>query len=293
YKADGGSGDLVIQDEAYIGGSLAIYEDKVVIGGRLEENLGDLTLLGNNATDDKTALTDWNNIVIRDMQDAGISLLPGGSNDGGIIFGDFWNDDNNDIARIWWDTSENTLKLDSDVSDGQIKFYTATRDLVLTLDENLISTFSGDLVVDKEILFDSTPDFDHTASGTKAVFTNGNGSSVNFGDVCYMASDGDLEFGDADANTTVPVVAMALETITTTSSGEWLLQGFVVDASWTWSSFGAQAGLIYLTITATTGNTLSQTAPSGVGDQVQIIGYAKSATEMYFNPNLMLIEIGS
>ncbi|MFC1535732.1 hypothetical protein ACFL4H_00030 [Candidatus Neomarinimicrobiota bacterium] len=146
-------------------------------------------------------------------------------------------------------------------------------------------------VVNYSILWDSSPSGDHQSSGDVLTFTNGNAGSVNYGDVCYMADDGDMEFGDADTDQTAPAVVMANATITTTSSGEWLVRGTARDDTWNWTSFGAIDGLIYLTVTATTGNTMSQTAPSGSGDQVQILGWAISDDEMYFNPQYPMVEI--
>ena len=56
------------------------------------------------------------------------------------------------------------------------------------------------------------------------------------------------------------------------------------DDTWTWTV----GGLIYV---STTTGTLTQTAPSGTGDQVQVVGYATHADRMYFNPSLVLVEV--
>jgi len=151
----------------------------------------------------------------------------------------------------------------------------------------------GDLYLNgHEILVDSTPDTNLTGSGTKGVFTNGNAGTVDFGDVCYMAADGDLEFVDADAETSMPALYMALGTIAAAASGEWMLIGVVRNDSWTWTIGPGTSGLIYVSTTGTTSNTLTQTAPSGTGEQVQIVGTAISATVMLFNPSSVLVEVG-
>lgn len=161
---------------------------------------------------------------------------------------------------------------------------------IANLSEDTTPQLGGDLdLVDYEILLDSTPGTDHTASGDKAPFTNGNAGAVAFGDVCYVAADGDLEFADADAAATMPGFAMALAAINAAASGEWLLRGFARNDAWTWTP----GGLIYVSVTATTGNTLTQTAPSGAGDQVQIVGIATHADRMWFNPSLVLVEIAA
>jgi len=141
------------------------------------------------------------------------------------------------------------------------------------------------------ILLDTTPASDVSGNGFKGVFTNGNAGAVAFGDVCFMASDGALEFADADQITTMPGLYMALETISAAGSGEWLMLGVARNDSWNWTIGAGTLGLIYVSVTATTGNTLTQTAPSATGDQVQIVGHALSADVMMFNPNYTYIEV--
>jgi len=46
-------------------------------------------------------------------------------------------------------------------------------------------------------------------------------------------------------------------------------------------------GLIYVSCTA---GALTQTAPVGVGDQIQPVGFATSADCMFFNPAAYLVE---
>ena len=43
-----------------------------------------------------------------------------------------------------------------------------------------------------------------TYSGNVVEMVNGNTSAVAFGDICYFAADGDLEFADADTISTMP-----------------------------------------------------------------------------------------
>ena len=158
--------------------------------------------------------------------------------------------------------------------------------------EDTTPQLGGDLdLVNYEILVDTTPGSNLTGSGIKGTFTNGNAGSVAFGDICYMALDGDLEFADADADTTMPALYMALGTIAAAASGEWMIMGVVRNDTWDWTIGPGSSGLIYATVTGTTGNTLTQTQPSATGDQVQIIGTAISADVMMFNPIPILIEI--
>ena len=136
--------------------------------------------------------------------------------------------------------------------------------------------------VNEDIIIDSTPDADHQVSGFTADLTAG--ENVAFGDVGYMKSDGKVWKSDANAASTMPALFMAIETILADASGKWLLLGYARDASWSW----AVGGLIYASATA---GALTQTAPSGTGDQVQVVGVATNSTRMFFNPSLVLVEI--
>jgi len=131
-----------------------------------------------------------------------------------------------------------------------------------------------------------TTSADHTASGTKIALTATQNS--NFGDVGYIAATGKVTLIDADAIASMSGVVMCADaSISADAEGNWLLLGKAQDATWSWTA----GGLIYGTVTATTGNTLSQTAPTGDDDVVQIMGVALSATTMYFKPELVQVEI--
>lgn len=192
----------------------------------------------------------------------------------------------NTLAKLAKGTADQVLTMNAGATAPE---WTGT---VTTVVDDTSPQLGGDLDLNEhEILVDTTPGSDHTGSGMKGNFTNGNGVSVAFGDVCFMALDGALEFADADATTTMPGLYMALETITTETSGEWMIMGVVRDDTWNWTVGPGTSGLIYVSTTATTGNTLTQTAPSGSGDQVQIVGTAISADVMMFNPSLELTAI--
>jgi len=107
-------------------------------------------------------------------------------------------------------------------------------------------------------------------------------NTTGIGAALFMNSDGNYEEADADDIATMPCVALALET--GTGNKKILLQGYICNDSWTWTP----GGLVY--VSPTTG-VLTQTIPSTTGQQVQIAGYASKTTTVYFNPNLLLIEI--
>jgi hypothetical protein len=127
----------------------------------------------------------------------------------------------------------------------------------------------------------AAPAADHTATGIKCNFTAG--ENLVFSDVCYVKSDGKLWKADADAIATSSVIAMALATINADASGSFLILGIARDDTWAWTV----GGLIYL---STTGGAMTQTAPSGTDDVIQILGVATHADRMFFNPNLVQIE---
>lgn len=139
------------------------------------------------------------------------------------------------------------------------------------------------LIIASKVL-DPTPDTDHSASGLTALLTAG--TALVAGQVCYQGSDGKMEKGDADAVATAFCWAIALATIADNAEGSFALPGsFVRDDSWSWATKGQP---VYLD-TATPGG-LTQTAPSGEDDVIQIIGIAYSATVIYFYPQLVQVE---
>lgn len=131
----------------------------------------------------------------------------------------------------------------------------------------------------------AAPGSNLTATGIKVTLTANEAQA--FGDVCYINADGEAQLGDADAIATSNVVAMCLETVSANNPASYLLIGIARNDSWAWTV----GGLIYLSTTGTTGNTLTQTAPSGAGDVVQVLGVATHADRMYFKPELATVEI--
>ena len=129
-----------------------------------------------------------------------------------------------------------------------------------------------------------SPSSDHSVS-SKGIVSMTVGENVAFGDVLYMKSDGKLWKTDADATTTMPVIAMAIATIAADAAGEVMVgHGFVRDDTWTWTV----GGNVYTSLTP---GELTQVAPSATGDQVQIVGMATHADRMLFNPNSSIVEI--
>jgi hypothetical protein len=115
------------------------------------------------------------------------------------------------------------------------------------------------------------------------------GETVALRDVLYQKSaDSEWYLADADALATMPVMRMAVGAGTDGNPVNTIVRGVVRYDTWTWTP----GQPIYVSTTGTTGNTLTQTAPSGESDVIQIVGYALSATVMYFDPCPITVEIG-
>jgi len=112
------------------------------------------------------------------------------------------------------------------------------------------------------------------------------GEDLILGDLVYFASDGKAWKADASAAASMPGAGIAAETIATLASGDILLCGSIhlhaLAPGWT------VGGLIYASITA---GGLSQSAPSGSGEQVQVVAVATEDDVMWFNPSYVLVEI--
>ena len=80
---------------------------------------------------------------------------------------------------------------------------------------------------------------------------------------------------------------MAIATIDANASGLFLVEGIARNDAWNWTV----GGKIFGTVTGTTTNTLSQTAPTATTDVVQVMGVATHADRMFFRPQLTQVEI--
>ncbi len=114
-------------------------------------------------------------------------------------------------------------------------------------------------------------------AGLETILTDG-----SIGDLLYMTSTG-MGLAKADADATLPCVAMRLAT--GTGSKAVLKQGYVKNTSWTFTA----GQMLY--VSPTTAGLITSTKPSTTGQRIQVVGYAVSATVIYFNPQYLFIEI--
>lgn len=131
---------------------------------------------------------------------------------------------------------------------------------------------------------DPTPDADHSVEGTVAPMVCG--ESLVFGEFCYIKSDGEAWKADANAATTMPVLCMATESGSADETKSFLFEGFARDDSWAWTP----GALLYAS--AATAGALTETKPSGSGDQIQAVAIATHADRIWFAPDKIISEAG-
>ena len=153
---------------------------------------------------------------------------------------------------------------------------------ITSIVEDTTPQLGGDLDMnDKNIKLKMEPGSDDLSSGlivTMTVDTNAEG----IGAPLFMAADGHLDTADADASTTSPCVALALET--GTGSKKVLLHGVMRNDGWNWTTGPGKASLIYASIVV---GTLTQTQPSATDEVIQPVGYALSDDVIYFCPSMI------
>ncbi len=127
------------------------------------------------------------------------------------------------------------------------------------------------------------PTTDHTHSGMSAEMLAG--GAIGAQDlVCIHTVTQEVVVADASAVGTARAIGIAPAAISDTATGTVLLQGFIRDDTWAWTTGGA----LYLSETA---GDLTQTAPTTSGAFVQVVGIALSPDVAYINPSLDIIEL--
>ena len=112
------------------------------------------------------------------------------------------------------------------------------------------------------------------------------GNALSQWDVCYITSASKLAKASALTIASSYVVAMASSAINQDATGTFVLpNSFVQNNSWIWTA----GGTLYLS--ATTAGAMTQTAPTGSGQCVVVLGVAHSSTVVYFNPQLVIVEL--
>lgn len=134
---------------------------------------------------------------------------------------------------------------------------------------------------------DPSPDVNDTGSELH-ITTDTVGENVDPGEVLYLKGDGKYWLADADGVATMPVMVMAMETILADAAGKLLHSGYFRHDAWNWAPGNGEANLLWASVTP---GAMSQTQPVGVGDQVQVLGYVRTADIVFFNPSYELVEV--
>lgn len=115
--------------------------------------------------------------------------------------------------------------------------------------------------------------------------------NVVLGSLCFVNASGEMALSDADAAATMPGLYMATAAIDADDPGVFLRSGIIhlhtLAPAWTIGAL-IYAGSIGA---AHTPGAIHDEAPSGSGDQVQIIGVALAADILDFNPCPVLVEV--
>jgi hypothetical protein len=107
------------------------------------------------------------------------------------------------------------------------------------------------------------------------------------GDACMIDSNGKAHLAKADLIANAGTIVMAAHTVTGSASNTYLTHGVMRLASGTPFTVG---GIVYLSTTGTTGNTLTQIPPSGSNNVIQPLGIAITTSSIIFNPSLTQVE---
>jgi hypothetical protein len=132
----------------------------------------------------------------------------------------------------------------------------------------------------------SALDSDNTYSGNADVDTITVGESVTFGDLLYHKwSDHEYYKAQADAYATARCEVIALEAKGDGDSCLVLRKGYIRDDN------AFDFGAVAIFLNDDTAGTCDDIAPEESGDQIQIVGTAKSADILFFNPSMDVGEI--
>lgn len=169
----------------------------------------------------------------------------------------------------------------SDNTTGNVN--TSRHGFVPKASNNSLEYLNGSGLWSNPINLNSAPG-NNTFSGPAISLTAG--QNLAQWDVCYINNTSKMMKGSGIAIASSVIIAMATDAITSNASGLFVVGTSVIqNNSWSWTP----GGLLYLSVT--TAGAMTQTVPTGSGQCVVVLGVALSATTIYFNPNLVIVEI--
>lgn len=117
---------------------------------------------------------------------------------------------------------------------------------------------------------------DHSYEGSILNITTAAGA---FGEAMYVSGVDTANKADANAVATMPCIGLFVDTDTI------LTYGTIRHDDWDWTV----NAIIYVSAAAVGG--LTETAPAGGGDQVQVVGVATNTDTIMVNPSYVLVEV--
>ena len=149
----------------------------------------------------------------------------------------------------------------------------------------------NNIKVDKSVIYSIAP---ANTSYTGDVISMIAYTNMALGDIVYTYLDGSTmkaALCKADAIANCPfALAMCVETITAGNTGKFITRGTVRNDSWSDLTVGGSRSIVYVSITGTTGNTFSQTAPSFSNNVIMPVGVAIGTKTIYFTGNINTVE---
>ena len=161
--------------------------------------------------------------------------------------------------------------------------FAPTDDITMTADKSLNLPQGANIKFTDAITQDSIDDDDH--QGIIMTFTAG--STVRQYSPVYIGTDDEVHECDADAIATMPCIGVSVNTSDVTDGNpiEVMLLGLIRNEDFT--DFGTNGAPVY--VSATVG-TMTNTAPSGTDDVVQVIGHSVGEKLLFVQPCLTTIE---
>ena len=168
------------------------------------------------------------------------------------------------------------------ISSGGV--VTFSQDVTMTADKSLNLPQGANVKFTDAITQDSIDD--HDAQGIIMTFTAG--MTVTPFSPVYLGTDDEVHECDADAIATMPAIGVSVNTSNVTDGHpiEGMLLGLIRDESFT--DFGTNGAPVFV---HTTVGEMSNTAPSGDDDVVQIIGHSVGEKLLFVHPSLTYLVV--
>ena len=149
-------------------------------------------------------------------------------------------------------------------------------------------TMTGVLTLNSNVKLNNATE-NQTSSGTIIQLPAVSGSNFVFGDIGRVNNASTVSFGNASSLSTADGTLMCVDAaISASQLGNWLFSGIASRSTWSWNV----GGKIYLSTNGTSGNTMTQIAPSGSVFVMHSLGYALTPTRIVFSPTRVLVING-